>query len=58
MAIKFANNAYSTLASSITNSATSITLTTGEGARFPSFSAPDYFLTSRLSSAPLGPRMF
>jgi len=44
MAIKFANNAYSTLASSITNSATSITLTTGEGARFPSFSAPDYFL--------------
>ena len=51
MAIKFANNAYSTLASSITNSATSITLTTGEGARFPSFSAPDYFLATLLDSS-------
>ena len=51
MAIKFTNNAYSTLASGITNSATSITLTTGEGARFPSFSAPDYFLATLIDSS-------
>jgi len=51
MAIKFTNNAYSTLASSINNSATSITLTTGEGARFPSFSAPDYFLATLIDSS-------
>jgi len=51
MAIKFTNNAYSTLASGITNSATSITLTTGEGARFPSFSSPDYFLATLIDSS-------
>jgi hypothetical protein len=51
MAIKFANNAYATLAGSITSSATSITLTTGEGARFPAASSPDYFYATLLDSA-------
>jgi hypothetical protein len=51
MAIKFANNAYATLASSLTSSATSITLTTGEGARFPAASSPDYFYATLLDSA-------
>ena len=41
--IKFTNNAFATLASSITNSATSITLTSGQGARFPSLSAGEHF---------------
>lgn len=43
MGIKVANNANATLAASITNSATSITVTTGQGARFPTLSAGDYF---------------
>ena len=34
------NNAYSTLASSITSGATSLTLASGEGARFPSSNFP------------------
>jgi len=38
----FANNAYSTLASGITNTDTSLTVATGEGARFPSISGSDY----------------
>ena len=37
------NNAYSTLASGITDSATSMTVATGEGARFPSPTGGDYF---------------
>lgn len=43
MPIKFANNASATLASAITNSATTITLTAGMGARFPSLSAGEFF---------------
>ena len=43
MARLFANNARSTLAGSLTNSATSFAVATGEGARFPSPSSPDYF---------------
>ena len=43
MGIKVANNANATLAASITNSATSITVTSGQGARFPTLSAGDYF---------------
>lgn len=39
----FANNAVSTLASGITNSATSLTVATGEGARFPAISGGDWF---------------
>jgi hypothetical protein len=51
MAVKVANNAYSTLAASITSSATSITLTSGEGARFPALTSPDYFYATLLDSA-------
>lgn len=40
----YANNAASTLAASITNVATSLTLTTGQGALFPSPTAGDFFL--------------
>lgn len=40
--IKFTNNAVSTLASSITNSQTSITLATGGGALFPTLSGTEY----------------
>jgi hypothetical protein len=43
MGIKVSNNAFATLAAGITNSATSITLTTGQGARFPTLGAGDYF---------------
>ena len=51
MAIKFTNNAYSTLASGITNSATSITLTTGEGARFPTLTGVHYFLATLIDAS-------
>lgn len=43
MGIKVSNNAFATLAAGISNSATSITLTTGQGARFPTLGAGDYF---------------
>jgi hypothetical protein len=43
MPIKFSNNAVGTLAASITNTATSITLATGQGALFPTLGAGDYF---------------
>jgi hypothetical protein len=43
MGIKFANNAASVLASGITNVATSITITTGEGVKFPAISGNDFF---------------
>ena len=44
MSVLYSNNAYSTLASAINASATSITVATGEGARFPAISTTgDYF---------------
>lgn len=43
MAVLFTNNAASTLAASISNVATSIPLSTGQGARFPSPSGGDFF---------------
>lgn len=42
----FTNNAFGALASSITNSATSLTLGVGQGAMFASPSAPDYSLVT------------
>lgn len=51
MGVKFANSAYATLASSITSSATSITLTTGQGARFPSLSGGDYFYATLIDTS-------
>jgi hypothetical protein len=43
MGIKITNNAYSELAAGLSTSATSITLTTGTGSRFPTLGAGDYF---------------
>jgi hypothetical protein len=43
MPLKLTNNATGTLASGITNVATSITLTASHGARFPTLGASDYF---------------
>ena len=44
MAQLYTNNAYGSLASPITSTATTIALATGNGARFPSVPAGDYFL--------------
>ena len=43
MGMKFANNATTVLASGINSSVTSLTVTTGQGALFPSLSGGDYF---------------
>lgn len=51
MGIKVANNAFGTLASGINSSATSITLTTGQGARFPSLGAGDYFYATLVDTS-------
>ena len=51
MGIKVANNAFGTLASSITNSATSITLSTGQGSRFPTLGAGDYFYATLIDTS-------
>ena len=44
MAILYTNNAATTLSASITNSATSLTVSSGTGALFPNPTSPDYFL--------------
>lgn len=46
MTIKLANNARSTLAGSLTNVATSLTVQAGEGVKFPAISGSDYFLST------------
>lgn len=43
MGLKLANNAVSTLAAGISSGATSLTLQTGHGARFPTLAAGDWF---------------
>lgn len=43
MPVLYANRASSTLAAGITNSATSLSVAAGHGARFPAVTAPDYF---------------
>ncbi len=51
MGIKFTNNGHSTLASSINTSATSITVASGHGARFPSLSTGDYFYATLIDAS-------
>jgi len=51
MGIKYTNNASTTLASSITNSATSLTVVTGAGALFPTLTGSDYFYCTLEDSA-------
>jgi len=43
MGVKVTNNAYGTLSASISTSDTTITLDSGQGSRFPSLGASDYF---------------
>lgn len=51
MGIKYTNNASTTLASSITNSGTSLTVVTGAGALFPTLTGSDYFYCTLEDSA-------
>jgi hypothetical protein len=51
MGIKLSNNANATLAASITSSSTSITVTSGQGARFPTLSAGDYFYATLIDTS-------
>ena len=50
MAVLIANNAYSSLASAISDTDTTITLATGTGARFPSISGSDYFYATLIDT--------
>jgi len=43
MALKIANNAFATVPAAVTSIQTSLTVTTGQGARFPSLGGSDYF---------------
>lgn len=51
MGIKVANNAYSTLNAGISNIATTLVLNSGEGARFPTLSAGDYFYATLIDTS-------
>ena len=51
MPVKFANNAVSTLASGISNSATSITVASGNGALFPSLTGSEYFFVTLIDAS-------
>jgi hypothetical protein len=51
MGIKVANNAFATLAAGISDSATSITVASGQGARFPTLGAGDYFYATLVDTA-------
>ena len=51
MGIKLTNNAFATLAAGINSSATSITLTSGQGARFPTLGAGDYFYATLIDTS-------
>ena len=45
MGVKVTNNAFGTLSASITNSATTIVLDSGQGARFPTLGSGDFFFS-------------
>ena len=51
MGIKLTNNANATLAASINSSATSITLTSGQGARFPTLAGGDHFYATLVDTS-------
>lgn len=48
--IQFTNNAASTLASSITNTATSLNVAPGDGSKFPSLTGSQYFMATLVKS--------
>ena len=51
MVLKVTNNAFGTLNGGISNSATSITLSSGDGAKFPSLSSPDVFYATLIDTS-------
>ena len=51
MGIKVANNAFGVLNAGITDSDTTIVLKSGEGARFPTLSAGDYFYATLIDTS-------
>lgn len=51
MPILFTNNATTTLASAITSSATSLTVATGAGSKFPGPTSPDFFYATLVEGA-------
>ena len=51
MTVKVTNNGFSTLSAGITNSATTITLASGEGSRFPNPSSPDVFYATLIDTS-------
>lgn len=51
MAVLYTNNAVSALSASITNAATSFSITSGHGVKFPVTSASDYFYVTLYDSA-------
>jgi YD repeat-containing protein len=51
MSAKFTNNATATLAASLSTSSTSITVTTSQGALFPTLGAGDYFFATLTNSS-------
>lgn len=51
MGIKLSNNAFATLAAGINSSVTSITVTSGQGARFPTLTASDYFYATLVDTS-------
>lgn len=50
MAVLYSNNASSALSASITNSATSFSVTAGHGAKFPAITNSDYFYATLVST--------
>ena len=51
MSVKFANNAFGTLNAGISNSATSLTLSSGQGARFPTLASGEYFYATLIDTS-------
>jgi hypothetical protein len=51
MSVKFANNAFGTLNAGINNSATSVTLSSGQGARFPTLASGEYFYATLIDTS-------
>ena len=51
MGVKVTNNAYGTLSAGISTSDTTITLDSGQGSRFPSLGASDYFYATLVDTA-------
>jgi len=51
MGVKFSNNGHSTLAASAASNATSITVASGHGARFPSLSSGEYFYATLIDAS-------